>query len=119
MYLINEYRSVCDAEQDATKLRKRGILTFVSSKNSYILSSIHTGVFKVGLWAVLQNQYEDACKIISKQQCKVRHPLTEEEMITIESQTKNNAPATIIKGLLIGVTILLSIFLSIAWYQYK
>ena len=100
MKLIQEFYSEVDAEKARDKLRKRGILTYISSKGSNNLSSIYTGAFKVGLWAVLDNQYHDACKILTKKQCKVRYPLSEDQMVEIEINNKKEAPSIILRALL-------------------
>lgn len=107
MKLIEEYYNQSDAEAAQEQLMKRGILSHVSSKQSHHLSSAHTGAFRVGLWAIIDNQYADACKILSGQQCKVRHPLSEAQMKELESTGKAYAPASILKFLfsVIGVIV--------------
>lgn len=100
MKLIQGFHSEVDAETARDKLRKRGILAYISSKGSYNLSSVYTGAFKVGLWAVLDNQYHDACKILSKAQCKVRYPLSEDQMLEIELNNRKETPSLILRALL-------------------
>ncbi len=118
MRLIQQYSSASEAEAASEKLKKRGILTHVSSARSHRFSSIQTGAVKVGLWGVLNNQYRDACKIVARKQCKVRHPLSEEQMLGIESESKSLAPRLMISGLLkillvliglVGITLFLTI----------
>ncbi len=109
MKLIQEYSSEFDAESASEKLRKRGILTHISSVQSHRLSSIKTGTLKVGLWVVLNNQYRDGCKILAKKQCKVRNPLSEEQMREIERENANNAPGLLLSFLLKGLFVLVCI----------
>lgn len=117
MKLIEEYYSQSEAEAAQEKLRKRGILSHVSSKQSHHLSSAQTGAFRVGLWAIIDNQYADACKILSGHQCKVRYPLNEAQMKELERSGKAYVPASIIKFLfsVIGVIVVLMVLL----YKWK
>ncbi|MCW8886527.1 MAG: hypothetical protein OQK12_14965 [Motiliproteus sp.] len=98
MKLIEEFYSEIDAEEASQKLRKRGVLTHITSRRSYRLSRRFTGAVKVGLWAVLDNQFEDACKILTNKQCKVRHPLTEEQMKEMEAASKDQTPSIILRS---------------------
>lgn len=106
MKLISEYYSEADAEAAGQRLRTRGILTHVSSTNSHRLSRRFTGAFKVGLWVVVDNQYQDACRILSGQQCKVRDPLDEEQMMALESFARQQSPTLILKGLLVALIVI-------------
>lgn len=119
MQLIGEYFSKLDAEEARAKLRKRGILTFISSTRSHSLSRRFTGAFKVGLWAVFDNQYNDACRILTGRQCKVRHPLSEDQMVEIELLSKQRSPSLILNGLAIALVatcvVVLAIVLLMQW----
>ncbi|GAB1258672.1 hypothetical protein NBRC116495_16610 [Aurantivibrio plasticivorans] len=64
-------------------------MTFISSKKSSALSRYATGALEVGLWAVIENQYEDAAKVLNGSPCKVRNPLKEEEMAELEMQASS------------------------------
>ena len=106
MKLIQQYDSEVDAKDARDNLRKRGVLTYISSRQSYSLSGVVTGAFKVGLWVIIDNQYQDACNILTKKSFKVRFPLTEEQMLKIEISNKNNAPKAIIRVLFLMLGVL-------------
>lgn len=117
MQLISEYLSKLDAEDARQKLRKRGIFTFVSSARSYSLSSYFTGALKVGLWAVFDNQYNDACRILAGKQCKVRHPLSEDQMVEMEILSKQRSPSLILKGLVAALVVTSIAVLAIVFFM--
>ena len=113
MQLIGEYYSISEAEQVQRMLREKGILTHISSARSYNLSGYVTGAFKVGLWSIFDNQYHDACLLLAGDQCIVRHPLTEEQMVELDSVSKRQSPGLILKGLTITLIILSVIIIAI------
>ena len=62
MKLLNKYLTLTDAEDMAERLENQGIVTHISSKRSHSLASHRTGAINVGLWVILENQYQDALK---------------------------------------------------------
>ena len=62
MKLIDEFESAHDADFASLNYREKGILTHVSSRHSNSLRII-TGAMKVGLWVVLEDQYQDAIEL--------------------------------------------------------
>ncbi|MGH1472584.1 MAG: hypothetical protein ACRBCS_15490 [Cellvibrionaceae bacterium] len=90
MKLLKEYTDLSDAENLSERLRRKGILTHVSSKNSKQLGSFQTGAVKVGVWAVLNEQENDAISLLTNKNHKVECQLSEKEMDSIEVKAKNN-----------------------------
>jgi len=86
MKLIREYHGLVEAQDMAMRLREHGIVTHTSSTHSFILSGLATGAFKVGLWAVLDSQYEDACAYALDPLHEITSGLSEQEVIAWESQ---------------------------------
>ena len=117
MKLLNQYYDKWEAEKTAEKLRKRGILTFISSRHANSFSGVSTGAVKVGLWVVLDKQYSDAEKIITGKQCKVKSPLTESQMQSLEKNGK-----VVFDRLLIKVfektMLIFMIFLAVSFLFY-
>lgn len=84
MILLKEYVSEIDADNLAERLRRKGVFTHVSGKQSKQLGALVTGAVKVGVWAVLDHQVKDAIALLSNNKHQVENPLTEEEMVDIE-----------------------------------
>ena len=117
MKLIREYTSLTDAEAFAKRLRKKGVLTQISSVNSKQLGAMVTGAVKVGVWVVLDEQADDAASLLNNKRHAVQHLLTEEEMKLLESGAKeqmDNSINTALKilGIAFGVIIVLVIAYS-------
>ena len=102
MKLLDQYHDISKATELALMLRNEGILTYISSKRSYELGSVRTGVFKVGLWVVLDEQFEDAKKYLKNPNHIIGYKLSEEEMVALESEAEaafsNNVSGLITKS---------------------
>ena len=99
MKLLREFDSTFEATELSEKLENKGILTHVSSTHSHSLSRSATGEVKCGLWIVLNNQYNDAKKIIDGESEHVTNPLTQQQIIELKRQTKLMAPNLVIRHL--------------------
>ena len=91
MRLYRQYTSVTEAENIAERLEKRGIPSHVSGKHSMQLSGYLTGTLKVGLWIVLNEQYEDAVKVINNPGYRPRNTLSPEELERVKAQATLSA----------------------------
>jgi hypothetical protein len=116
--LIEQYGNIVQAEDAAEKLRVLGILTHISSKNSYGISRASTGAIKVGLWAVLDFQYKDACSVLTKSKHVVTSGLSEEELMKMESEAKE-ASVKFFNGILIKVGFSVAIVIGVLLYAYS
>ncbi len=90
MILIRQYHSVDSAQNDGRRLESRGIPTHVSSKASQSLSSSRTGAISVGLWVLLNHQYDDAVAYLNNRRHKITTGITAEEMKFLKEQAKIN-----------------------------
>lgn len=90
MKLIEKYHGLTEAEDAALKLREHGILTHISSKNSYVMSGYVTGAFTVGLWAVLDEQFEDAKALLENPKHTVTTGKTDDEIAEIENASNQS-----------------------------
>ncbi len=86
MNLLAQFNDVSQAEELSYELRERGVLTYVSSSNSFKLSSAQTGAVKVGLWAVLDEQYQDAKSYLDNPSHKIVTAFTQEQLVEIEQE---------------------------------
>ena len=107
MRLIAEYGTAHDADIAALEYREKGILTHVSSRYSNGLRII-TGAMSVGLWVVLEEQYEDAEALKKNGEHRPATALTEQEMIELEALTKlklENTGSKILLALVYGIAV--------------
>lgn len=95
MKLLKEFSSISDAESLVKKLRAKGVLTHLSSMNSNQLGAIATGAINVGVWAVLNEQADDAMALLSNNNHVVEKSLTEEEMLYLESQANESVTGSV------------------------
>ncbi|WP_062270781.1 putative signal transducing protein [Endozoicomonas arenosclerae] len=119
MKLLRQFQSEVDAEELSERLRKKGILTHVSSQQSRSVSSLYTGAFKTGVWVVLQAQYQDAFALLQSNQHKVEHPLSEEEIAGLELSAKDAFSSSIGSMLNKGLAYLVGGLLAVFTYRRK
>ncbi len=117
MQLIGKYLDLMEAEHAAMRLRQRGILTHISSKHSFSTSGYITGAFEVGLWAILDSQYQDACAYLSDENHEITSGLTEEEMVQFEAKANQSSYNVFNKfifytGLIVLAFILTAVFIA-------
>ena len=116
MKLIAEFGTAHDADIAAFEYREKGILTHVSSRYSNGLRLI-TGANSVGLWVVLEEQYEDAEKLMHNGEHRPVTALTEQEMVELETFAKSsleNSSSKMLLGLGYGVAV--SVLLGYIFY---
>jgi hypothetical protein len=116
--LIEQYGDIVQAEDAAEKLRSLGILTHISSKDSYRISRAFTGALKVGLWAVLDFQYKDACGVLTKSKHIVTSGLSEENLVKMESEARE-ASVNFFNGILIKVGFSVAFVIGVLLYAYS
>jgi hypothetical protein len=85
--LINTFSSTLAADEAALSLRMRGILTFISDKNSSQMGIYVTGTINVHLWVVIDEQLEDAIECLKDENYLPKNPLSEEEMVELEKES--------------------------------
>ena len=89
MKLIARYEDALEAEDIAARLEHVGILAYVSSANSHLFGRIQTGALKVGLWIVLEHQYEDALAYLQNEKREITTALTAEEIEELKVRTQS------------------------------
>lgn len=123
MKLIKSFNSLTEARQIATQLRSKGILTFIEGENARQTPIIYQGIMSlsVGLWVVLDQQYEDAILAIANPEHQANLVLTENKMRALEAKSKNVVSNFINKTFNIGISFLcisaLLIFLGYLFYN--
>jgi len=88
MKLVKYYSCAFEAEEDAERLEKRGILTHVTAKYSQKLSRLYTGAFKAGLWVLLERQHYDATRFLHDPNHKITTGIGREEIEALRKKAK-------------------------------
>lgn len=89
MELLRQHCTLQEAEDIATLLRSRGIVTFISNRQTNVTGSFTTGANTVSLWVVLRDQLQDAIGLLNNQEHKVTTGLAEDELIALEEKVAN------------------------------
>ncbi len=84
MKLITEFFDLSEAERVSNRTRSAGVMTVVTSKRSYSLSRVKTGALKVGLWAVFEDQYDDALQLLDNHNHKPKRAISLTDMDEIQ-----------------------------------
>ncbi len=85
MKLVTEFYDLTEAEDTSNRMRRAGVMTVVTGKRSFNLSPVRTGVLKVGLWAVFDDQYPDAVQLLQNRAHKPRRVISLAEMEEIQA----------------------------------
>lgn len=90
MKLLQRFSSLAHAEMTAVLMRNKGILVTVSDKYTYNnISTAYNVATSIGLWVVIDDQYDDAINLLSNPDYIPKLQLTEEEMHIIEADVSN------------------------------
>jgi len=83
MKLITASSNESDIAEKSNFLRKKGILTSTSNENARKLGLPIRG--ELGLWVVINEQYQDAVECLNNPEHAVENPLSIEQMLELES----------------------------------
>lgn len=95
MELLRQHCAIQEAEHLAALLRSRGIVIFISNKQTHVTGSFTTGANSVSLWVVLKNQFDDAEALINNEEHNVTTGLNENEFKILEKQVQNFKSSTL------------------------
>ena len=108
MKLIRNYHDISDAQQVAEQLRQQGIVTHISSKG---LHGYFRVAIKVGLWAVLDDQYEDAVKYIADPTHQISSGLSQAQIETLQHEVRDSSFAMMNNAIVYGVVLIIAMLL--------
>ena len=80
MKLLTEYESSSEADNASLRLETKGIATYVSNRHAGEFTFGMGGPIGVGLWVVLDNQYEDAMALLINPDHSVTNALSPGEI---------------------------------------
>lgn len=121
MKLIRKYHSVDAAEEAARFLSSKGIVTHISSRGTKNLRTTFHMFVKVGLWAVLEHQYEDAVAVLHDPTYEVTSGMPHDEFVAFRSAAKSEVFKALNVALFWGVLLvplLASLIYLLAKYRY-
>jgi len=118
MKLLKQYYSLEDAEALSRRLEKKGIAIFISSRRSHNLGGLFTGAFKVGVWVILNHQYQDAIQLVANKRHEVLNPLTEDEIQHLKTDMKGKTAGALLFTLL-KLIVLFVIIIGAVFYFLK
>jgi len=104
--------------EKAAFLRSKGILTHTSNQSTFNVGSQARG--ELGLWSVLESQYDDAAACLFKPGHSVSYPLSEEEMQALEVSSVNELKSVV--GSItnkLGLAIVVLIVLGVLVYAFS
>lgn len=113
MQLLRKYNSLLEAQQVAMNLRSRGIATHIAGKESYRAAPIFSGAFYVGLWVVLDHQYDDALALLDDPDHPVRDPIPVDEIDVLEADFNGEVSHRAFSFIIIGAVVMLGLFLLV------
>ena len=113
MKIVRDFKQEDEAVKFAGKLRERGIPTHVGvfkANNSYFYTG--GGPRTYGVWVLDEKQYHDAVLLIKGRRHVVKNPLSEDQMVRLESEISSRnikmvARDLIIFSLVLGTLIVL------------
>ena len=113
MQLLRKYTSLIDAQQAAMNLRSCGIATHIAGKESFRAAPMFSGAFYVGLWVVLDHQYDDALALLDDPEHPVRDPLPEEDIAVLEADFNGEVSNRAFTFIMVGAVVMLGLFLFV------
>ncbi|MFG6179322.1 putative signal transducing protein [Halomonas sp. THAF12] len=119
MRLIRQYEDVMQAQDAASRLRREGIPTHISSRHSHVASGVVTGALKVGLWILLDSQYHDACAFLEDADHRVTTGLPEEELVRLESAASETSFVSFNRLLWYGGPVILAVIVGLVYLKEK
>lgn len=115
MKLLAYFETSQEADTLALLLNSHGIVTHTSSQASKALGGVSYGVVRVGMWAVLDHQHEDAMALIENPNHIVTTGLSPEEKSDFEEQAGDQVFSSLNKAILIGM----GLIVVMAWMMFK
>lgn len=106
MRLIARYPSLSAAEERAAFLRSRGIATHVSELTTLRPGMAGGQVDRAALWAVLDGQHDDACRLLEDADHQPLNALDEGAMRTLSEEGPAQARRSMLRGLLLTLGVL-------------
>ena len=112
MKLLTEYESESEADIASIRLEQKGVATFVSSRRTFNFPLVAIGVPTVGLWVVLDDQFDDANALLFNPDHEVTHALSFDEIQKIKAGIEGGDQSAALGALgWLGTGIFLFVFL--------
>ncbi len=81
-------------------LEDNGIATFLSGRHTNRLHGIFAGAFQVGLWVILDEQLDDALRLLEDPDHEVSRKLSRAEIISIREDVNSSDMTSVLRPLI-------------------
>ena len=89
MKLLTQYETDSEADSVSARLEDKGIATYVSSRNALGFPGWSTGPAMVGLWVLIDEQYEDAMALLYDPEHTVSNPLSMPDILAAHASVRS------------------------------
>lgn len=113
--MLSKYASRSEAEERAAFLRSRGIASHVTDMTSLRLNLAHQGRYRAALWAVLEDQAEDAAALLENPDHRAASALDEAGFARLEGEGADAARRAMMRGLTVTALVLAGLAALIVW----
>jgi len=90
MKLVTQYFDLNEAEKENQRLRQSGVMTVVLSKKLSRLGAKFSGHYKISLWVVFDDQFEDARQLLENKNHLPQRVISQKEMEDVEHSSKKD-----------------------------
>ena len=87
MKLITYYADPAEASAARARLREAGVMTEVNSVDPHIVKPSKSGATRIGLWVVLDEQFDDAIQLLENPDHVPKRIIALDEMNNTQSST--------------------------------
>ena len=98
MKLLNQYLDPEDAAEAKSSLREAGIASLVEAMDPHSVQPSKSGATHVGLWVLLDDQLQDAIKVLEDPAHVPSRILTHREIDQLEGKAENRVEKLFEKG---------------------
>lgn len=91
MKLVDQYLDPQDAAAARRRLREAGVASLVDSMDPHSVQPSKSGVTHIGLWVVVDDQFEDAVRILENPAHQPLRVLSPQEMDIIEKSAEQRS----------------------------
>ncbi len=119
MKLVRDFTDQNEALRFSLKIRAKGIPNHVAMFRGNNTHRYGGGPKTWAVWVLIDTQFDDAIKLIKGSRHKVKEPLTEEEIVSIEMEMSKNDKRKIIIDLSIFTVVFIGliIFVISIWFD--
>lgn len=97
MRMIAKYETRSEAQERAAFLQAHGIATHISDMTALRMNLAHQGRYRAGLWAMFEDQFEDAVGLLENPDHEVSNPLSVDQLEHVQTEGQAAVQRTLLK----------------------